>query len=373
MRLPWVSIQSSDNYVGGPAAFLGNVISANASDGIYIHVGTDNLVMANKIGTDYTGKKPLGNFGYGVKVDSSNNNISGAAGVPGNGISANGHGGVWIRGNSKGIVFDRIGTDITGNAVDGLGNQGDGVRVDGGTNNTIGCYAIYNNGGLGINLVNGGNHNLAAPVFSVSAPNQAGQALLTGWLRDLPYTTYTLEFYAGPDSGPSGLTWINAGGNVKTDAQGIANFSYSFNVKGPPDVTGSFITGIAIDVSSTTRRGDTSAFFVPVPVPVPPCPPPGSSFGPPVALAVETTLISGASPSTGALTAANSVVPRRATSAHRGPTPDEVDRVFQYLGPAVVGLAPEAVPLHTRLLAPVWNDRLGGELFGLADILPIAS
>jgi titin len=95
-----VSLQSgaTANTIGGSAA-LGNVISNNGTDGVFISgtSSTGNIVQGNFIGTDVTGKLPLGNLRSGVHLfGASDNLIGGAALGTGNLISANGASGVDI-------------------------------------------------------------------------------------------------------------------------------------------------------------------------------------------------------------------------------------------------------------------------------------
>jgi titin len=132
---------SSANTIGGTAAGAGNVISANAGDGIEILGGAHSyVVQGNLIGTDITGSRALGNGGHGIIIGESNNIVGGAAPGAGNVISANGGDGVVISAiNATGnlVAGNFIGTDKTGTAA--LGNSGDGVRLAGGAaGNTVG-------------------------------------------------------------------------------------------------------------------------------------------------------------------------------------------------------------------------------------------
>jgi hypothetical protein len=85
--------------MGGTAAGAGNVISGNARDGIEIR-GDANIALGNRIGTDITGTRPLGNGGNGVTIIGSSstfgNTIGGSVSGAGNTISANGGDGIML-------------------------------------------------------------------------------------------------------------------------------------------------------------------------------------------------------------------------------------------------------------------------------------
>src|SRR5262249_6091464 len=95
-----------------------------------------NRIQGNKIGTDAPGRQALGNGRNGVFIvgaRASDNTIGGRA-----------------AGAANTIAF----------------NARDGVLVDGGVGNAITRNAIFANGNLGIELVNGGNHLQPAPVLT---------------------------------------------------------------------------------------------------------------------------------------------------------------------------------------------------------------
>lgn len=129
--------ESINNIVGGPQASDSNLISANASSGVVIQfLGThDNIVQGNFIGTDINGGAPLGNSQAGVSMgDGVSNNI-----IENNLISANIVDGIQIlsvgdTGNK--IRGNKIGTDITASFP--LGNGSDGILINGAPGNSIG-------------------------------------------------------------------------------------------------------------------------------------------------------------------------------------------------------------------------------------------
>ena len=147
--------EAAENTVGGPAAGAGNLVSGNNQGGVGIR-GIDavgDIVQGNRIGTDISGMKALGNAYSGVYVGdwgvagdaASDATIGGTADGAGNVISASAHqnSGVWITGaGTTGVVVqgNRIGTDVSGTVA--MGNAYDGVKIDvGATHNTIGGTA----------------------------------------------------------------------------------------------------------------------------------------------------------------------------------------------------------------------------------------
>ena len=147
----------------------GNVISLNTNDGVKISgTGvTDNLVVANEIGTDATGTKPEGNLANGVEIAAGalSNTIGGTAAAAGNIISSNGTttalgDGVLITGPGTAtnlVEGNHIGTDPTGALA--LPNTANGVEIAMGANgNIIGPgNVILHNGANGVLITTNGN------------------------------------------------------------------------------------------------------------------------------------------------------------------------------------------------------------------------
>jgi hypothetical protein len=200
---------AAENLIGGSSSGERNLISGNI-DGIYIgDSGTmSNTVKGNYIGTDVTGTADLGNQDVGISIQkgAAYNLIGGDNAAPGgpcsgdcNLISGNGEWGIFISDTSphhNTVSGNYIGTNVSGtawlaNGSDGIlmrdgthhnfiggetpakrnlisGNSRDGIRVAGSTSlyNTLQQNAIYNNNGRGIELMEGGNTELSAPVIS---------------------------------------------------------------------------------------------------------------------------------------------------------------------------------------------------------------
>jgi parallel beta-helix repeat protein len=137
-----VAVGGTGNTVGGTTAAARNVIAGNY--GITVGTadlflsGSMNLIEGNYIGTNKDGT--VGELNTGVFITGSNNTIGGA--VPGSGNIIGGAlviAEVYIFNSSMNLVQgNHLGTNADGTA--GL-QGGDGVVIDGGSNNTIGGVA----------------------------------------------------------------------------------------------------------------------------------------------------------------------------------------------------------------------------------------
>jgi hypothetical protein len=158
-----IFVSSNGNTIGGGVPGARNVISGNASSGINLIAGTNNLVAGNYIGTDVTGSAALGNLD-GVTVNTTGNVIGGTAPGAGNLISGNRRDGV---GTSSGATANQllgnwIGTDASGTRA--LANNR-GVFIMDGVGNTIGGTAA----GAG-NLISG-NTTYGIEIFRTASGN----------------------------------------------------------------------------------------------------------------------------------------------------------------------------------------------------------
>jgi hypothetical protein len=181
-----ISIENGSigNQIGGPTNVagtgLGNVISANKTQGIAIEGSSPNpsgnplvpnRIEGNIIGSDKTGTMDLGNGENGIRISggATATQIGGPTPIPGTGagnvISGNDGNGILIQnspGDSSTLVSNRIegniiGADKTGTVA--LGNSLDGVRIEGSTLfNRIGGSTDLAGTGSG-NLISGNNGN----------------------------------------------------------------------------------------------------------------------------------------------------------------------------------------------------------------------
>ena len=140
---------ASGNTIGGTTAGAGNVISGNFGNGVSIagflgNEAAGNLVQGNFIGIDVTGTIALGNNAAGVSITTNapNSTIGGTVAGARNVISDNRNGGIFSQSTGTLVQGNFIGTDVTGTAALGNGNNppflgGDGVSLSG-ANSTIG-------------------------------------------------------------------------------------------------------------------------------------------------------------------------------------------------------------------------------------------
>lgn len=131
----------------GLASVNHSVVSGNTTDGVFI-ANTNNAVTGNYIGLNMAGSV-LGNGGSGILTDNGINNytIGGSGAGEGNVISANASNGITIKsvsGDNCPVNFvshtfgNKIGTNTSGSVQTGFGNGGSGVSA----NETVGSSCI---------------------------------------------------------------------------------------------------------------------------------------------------------------------------------------------------------------------------------------
>jgi hypothetical protein len=187
------SIQSSGFLItAGGSTVRGFAINRFKGSGIDLRTGGSNTIEANFIGTNPAGTVGQGNFTRGVSVDSSNNVIGGTASGEGNLISGNPQAGVAI---VRGLT-DPTGNQVIGNLIGvnaaataplitndpGFGPPGQtaGVLLRWVSSNTVGGTAI----GAG-NVLSGGNQSGVSieglvPMFPADSNIVAGNRIGTG-------------------------------------------------------------------------------------------------------------------------------------------------------------------------------------------------
>ena len=240
---------ASGNIIGGTAPGSGDVISGNAESGVYItDVGTsDNLVAGDDIGTDSSGTHPLGNGSDGVAIfnGATNNTIGGATAGAGNVISGNGYAGVdfYSGPNANIVAGNKIGTDVTGTVA--LVNQGNGIVISSGENNTIGGTTP----GAG-NLIAGNAPNPYAPSGSgygvwITGQDANGNVLASNTIgTDITGTLALGNALAGVQNDPGEAD--NTIGGLTTSAGVFNGFDFASSTS-VPDVT------LRSDISSPSQ------------------------------------------------------------------------------------------------------------------------
>jgi hypothetical protein len=211
--------------IGGASPDAGNLISGNSLQGILLFLPLGTTLEGNLIGTDVSGKNPLGNLEEGVLI----RNPGSAAKVIANVIAFNGAAGV-------AISFDA--SDRPPAVV-------------------ISRNSIHDNGGLGITIVNNQENS---PVLS-SAISEGPSTDIAGTLAGPAGTAYSIELFSNPicdDSGSGeGQTFLGEV-SVITDATGSASFRVSLHhLKATEQV---------VTATATVPAGHTSEFSPCVPV-----------------------------------------------------------------------------------------------------------
>jgi CSLREA domain-containing protein len=242
------------NSIGGDSAEHGNVIAGNGHSGVMIE-GSDtwsNEVGGNLIGVALGGKSTLSNGHHGVGIyGGAMDNDVGSQYLQPNWIGGNGWSGVAIVNSDLNLVHSNyIGTDASGgknlanssygvHVVGGIDNAissntiarngSDGVRIEGATtmHNWITLNAITANGGKGIELVSGGNTELAPPIIT---------SVTSGGVSGTTCAGCTVEIFS--DSADEGQ-YVHSPPTAVADSNG--NWSWSGSI------TGANVTATATD------------------------------------------------------------------------------------------------------------------------------
>jgi titin len=164
-----VEISEAHNTVGGTTAGSRNVISGNKYSGVVLWLasGSDNKVIGNYIGTDYSGKYDLGNYWRGVEITngSSHNYVGGYSSAERNVMSGNESDGVRVyQGSDNWIIGNYIGFGSDG--YTSRGNTGDGIRLPSANSVHIDNNKIGNNSGAGVNATTSSSCSMSGNTIS---------------------------------------------------------------------------------------------------------------------------------------------------------------------------------------------------------------
>jgi hypothetical protein len=251
----WITAASHDNEIGGTAFVdtatgqtndptgnkgtvtpvfvvppLGNLVSGNSQNGILIDAGSKNNVLnGNFIGTTANGDATIGNSADGVRItNADNNSLIGCQFVNNpfvyyNVVGGNGGNGLHIT-NSNGVSVQANFFGIGANNTSIVANKGDGILVDGSSQNT-------QVGGV-------------IPLGNVSAGNALNGIEVTGTVSG--FTTFNtfggiLAFKGGAPNGNDGLLITATGGN-----QTVRTNVFSGNVNNGVEIAGD-ASGVTVD------------------------------------------------------------------------------------------------------------------------------
>jgi titin len=280
LSIPGHIVLGGSILIGGTEPGAGNLISGNEGYGVQLWwADASDVIQGNRIGTDVTGTRALGNLDGVYLVATSNVLIGGTDPGAGNLIAGNRRDGIFISSTPTDAAIGNvvqgnlIGTDVSGTQP--LGNARDGVHIDGsngGQDNTVGGEqpgagntiafngndgvlvdrstgnallgnAVFANGHQGIELLHGANLDQPAPVLT-SATSDGSSTTVTGTLTSTPNSTFTIELFANSVNDPSGSGEQFLGSVVvTTDADGNASFTVTFDTAYP----GMFLTATATD------------------------------------------------------------------------------------------------------------------------------
>ena len=214
--------QSANNSIGGSAATLGcapgNLISGNNGDGINIFGtgSTGNLVRGNLIGTNAAGTADLGNTSQGIYLNASSNQIGGNTAALRNIIFGNDGGGVNIGGGSNNTVQGNyISTNLAGTAA--IRNP-DGVRIDtGANNNQVGGGAtgegnLISGNDVSVHIAGGNNNTVQGNLIGTGADGASD-------VGNLEAGVYVHEPKAAGNT--IGGTGAGEGNNIRFNGDGI--------------------------------------------------------------------------------------------------------------------------------------------------------
>jgi hypothetical protein len=133
-----------------------------------------------------------------------------------------------------------------------------GVRVAGGTGNRVRSNSIYTNGGLGIDLVSGGNMQQNVPVLFHYPRSDGKNITISGSLNSTANRSFTIDFYSDMtvDASGYGEGRIYLGSApVTTNSLGNATFNLSLFRGAAP---GDFVSATATDSGGNTSEFSAS-------------------------------------------------------------------------------------------------------------------
>ncbi|QEH36898.1 3-dehydroshikimate dehydratase [Aquisphaera giovannonii] len=226
------------SYYGYRTSLTGNVISGNAHIGVYLG-GFLNSLRDNMVGTDITGAHPLPNQGDGIVVAGYGNTIGGPTGADGNLIAYNGGAGVAVSSSGFGIIGAN---SILSNSIATNGGLGIDLGEDGVTPNTPGGP-------------HSGPNNLQNFPVITGAINFGTSTALVGTLNATPSSTFTIQLFSNVAADASGYgegeTYL---GSTMLATDGAGNGSFRL------DLTTALPVGRLISATATDPYGNTSEF-----------------------------------------------------------------------------------------------------------------
>jgi titin len=238
--------------ITGTASILGNVVSGNASLGIYLNRGSF-IVQGNWIGTDSTGTLNLGNAWSGIYTTSQEASLIGG--------SAPGEGNVIAFSGAPNTGLNFAGVSITGSAA----------------RQTVRGNRVFANPGLGIDITHFSGVSANDACDTDSGPNaiqnfpvittaflSGSSTRVIGTLNSTASTPFTVDFYSSPacDSfgNGEGSTYL---GSTTVTTGGTCDGSFSVLVPAPAS---GVVTATATDPLGNTSEFSACTALTPGPV-----------------------------------------------------------------------------------------------------------
>jgi CSLREA domain-containing protein len=258
-----ILVTGTGNTIGGLDFFRRNLVSGNGSGGagdsnIEI-VGNNNTLTFNDVGTNNAGTEALVNGGDGIILSGSGNTVGGST-DRGNLIAGN-DAGVLINGDGNVVLGNRIGTNFDGTSP--IGNS-IGVYIFGG-GNTIGDTGtdegnIISGNGTGIEIDGTGNgsnnviqSNLIGLAGDGSSPiGNSGAGIFISTLA-------TNNLIGGTDAGARNVISFNADGIVLESGGNTVQGNYIGLDTSGTTAAGNTNDGIRISSDGNTIGGATAA------------------------------------------------------------------------------------------------------------------
>lgn len=244
----WIGITSDGNadtplgldgigiYNGADDNLIKANVIGNSQNGIHLVNASNNELVGNAIGTDFSQTRSIGNAINGIRLDgNSDDNTIGRFGA-GNVIVGNATAGVAVLGSSDGNII-RF-NQITGNGQLAIDLDGDG-----------------SNPNDPLDLDSGGNLRQNRPTLNTANVSAAGELSVNLELQSGALQTYRIDFYEAstqPGSVGDPLRYLGFS-IVPTPASGFLSFNAVGTV---PWVTG----GGLIVATATDSQGNTSEF-----------------------------------------------------------------------------------------------------------------
>jgi CSLREA domain-containing protein len=296
---------TTGNNIGGTIPGQGNVISGNTSSGIRLANANTNFIKNNIIGLNAAANAAISNHDGIVISKGSANEIGTYDEGSGNIISGNQYNGIrLVNLDVTGTTIRRnlIGTNLSGNSLPNGGsgisisfaseniigggtdfpniianNGNNGVDIFMGTQNAITYNQIFNNGAMGIDLINqpyetgvtlndvndvdvGSNDLQNYPVLTKVSSSSPGQVTIDGYLNSTANKLFILHFYANSIKDPTGHgegeIYLGSKG-VTTSSEFFIAFTATFTVSTPFE---------CIAATATDPYHNTSEFSSCVPV-----------------------------------------------------------------------------------------------------------